>query len=667
MLKIKKIVLHNFGPYYGTHEIVIPQEDGVTIVWGSNGFGKTTIMNSFSYVMWGNIYNQKKQRVSPHKYVNSNVLDSVGDRNMSVELCISYDGVDYSLYRGLNRRSGDGTSIQDYEHVFSVKNNNNVLSSKEREDLLNRAFPERISRFYLFDGELLAEYEDLLDEEDETGKKIKSAIEDILGVPILENARDNLGVIESSLNKELSTVGKKNERTKEISKSLEANEEKKEHLLQSRKDLETDIQTYELQKQEVEEQMKNSQTFRSLMSKRDEIAEDVSNLEDKIKNILQDDVSRIMKDAWKSMLSPVISELNEQLRNKVVELQQKHDKSKVAKGVYEFIAKSLEKSPCHCPICENEISKETISKIYAKCTQDAANYLSSEEQSLLDETNRNISYLKSLSIVSKKDEAKTVFKTLESYKDELELKRVKLDDATHSLMKISASYDEEEIKELPHKLVTCVKIIEERKRSLSEISIDLQSCDRAIEICKNQIMRMMSNNDEIELLAKRVEFVSKLHNALKDCISTFRDRLKENVEKDATAIFKSISHNTEYDHLSINENYGLEIKFRDNTSVSNRSAGYAQVVAISLIGALQKNAPIGGPIFMDSTFQRIDSIHKQNTIAFLPKFGRQVIVLAYHDEMGDENTLRHTLGTKLLSEYELKQEEGSTKTTINLK
>ena len=667
MLKIKKIVLHNFGPYYGTHEIVIPQEDGVTIVWGSNGFGKTTIMNSFSYVMWGNIYNQKKQRVSPHKYVNSNVLDSLDDRNMSVELFISYDGVDYSLYRGLNRQGGDGTSIQDYEHVFSVKNNNNVLSSKEREDLLNRAFPERISRFYLFDGELLAEYEDLLDEEDETGKKIKSAIEDILGVPILENARDNLGVIESSLNKELSAVGKKNERTKEISKSLEANEERKEHLLQSRKDLEADIQAYEIQKQEVEEAMKNSQTFSSLMSKRDEIAEDVSTLEVKIKHILEDDVSRIMKDAWKSILFPVISDLKKQLKNRVAELQQKHDKSKVTKEVYEFLIKSLDESPSHCPICESEISDGIKSKVYAKFTQDASDYLSSEEQSLLDETNREILYLDSLSIVRKKDEAKTVFKTLDSYKDELELKRVKLDEATRSLEKISTSYEEVEIKELPHKLATCVKIIEERKRSLSEISIELQSCDGAIEKCKNQILRMMSNNNEIELLAKRVEFVSNLHNALKDCISTFRDRLKENVEKDATAIFRSISHNLEYDHLSINENYGLEIKFKDNTSVSNRSAGYAQVVAISLIGALQKNAPIGGPIFMDSTFQRIDSIHKQNTIAFLPKFGRQVIVLAYHEEMGNEDTLRSTLGSKLLSEYELKQEEGSTKTTINRK
>ena len=55
--------------------------------------------------------------------------------------------------------------------------------------------------------------------------------------------------------------------------------------------------------------------------------------------------------------------------------------------------------------------------------------------------------------------------------------------------------------------------------------------------------------------------------------------------------FKKISHQKEFDHLIINENYGLEIGKSDGSIVPNRSSGYEQVVAISLISALHKNAP----------------------------------------------------------------------------
>ena len=60
--------------------------------------------------------------------------------------------------------------------------------------------------------------------------------------------------------------------------------------------------------------------------------------------------------------------------------------------------------------------------------------------------------------------------------------------------------------------------------------------------------------------------------------------------------------------------FGLHIIKADGTAVPNRSSGYEQVVAIALISALHKNAPIAGPVFLDSTFQRVDSLHKMKTL-----------------------------------------------------
>lgn len=62
------------------------------------------------------------------------------------------------------------------------------------------------------------------------------------------------------------------------------------------------------------------------------------------------------------------------------------------------------------------------------------------------------------------------------------------------------------------------------------------------------------------------------------------------------------SNDPDYVSLKINENYGLSMVHVSGELVPLRSAGFEHVVALSLIGALHKNAPLRGPIIMDSPF-----------------------------------------------------------------
>ncbi len=81
------------------------------------------------------------------------------------------------------------------------------------------------------------------------------------------------------------------------------------------------------------------------------------------------------------------------------------------------------------------------------------------------------------------------------------------------------------------------------------------------------------------------------------------------VEKDATNLFKRLISEPDYAGLNINESYGLTIMHKDKQAIPVRSAGAEHIVALSLMGALQKNAPLRGPIIMDSPFGRLDEIH----------------------------------------------------------
>ena len=111
-------------------------------------------------------------------------------------------------------------------------------------------------------------------------------------------------------------------------------------------------------------------------------------------------------------------------------------------------------------------------------------------------------------------------------------------------------------------------------------------------------------------------------------------------------LFLLICSDPDYTSLKINDNYGLDIVHRSGRIVPQRSAGYEHIVALSLIGALHKNAPMNGPVIMDSPFGRLSKTHKENVIKALPKMAEQVVLLAYSGEI-DAQTARLTLGSDL--------------------
>lgn len=143
-----------------------------------------------------------------------------------------------------------------------------------------------------------------------------------------------------------------------------------------------------------------------------------------------------------------------------------------------------------------------------------------------------------------------------------------------------------------------------------------------------------------------------IYKIFEQAIDLFRSNLKKNVEKDATELFKKLSAEKDYEKLSINDSYGLSIINSSGVEAPNRSAGYEHIVALSLIGALHKNAPLKGPIIMDSPFGRLDPENKRNMCSVLPDLADQVILLMYDDEI-DSELIRDILKSNLLVEHNL--------------
>ena len=90
-----------------------------------------------------------------------------------------------------------------------------------------------------------------------------------------------------------------------------------------------------------------------------------------------------------------------------------------------------------------------------------------------------------------------------------------------------------------------------------------------------------------------------------------------------------------FDHLEINNSYGLNLIIEGKKVA--RSAGAEQIVALSLIEALNYHGRRKGPMLMDTPAGRLDKSHRENVMNYLPTVVTQLAFFAHSGELTDSD------------------------------
>lgn len=649
MLRFNKITIQNFGPYYGTQEIILMPKDGVSFVWGLNGFGKTSFLNAVRYALWGSLANSKHANRPIVKFINRKAIAE--GKNMMVRLDCDYNGKRCVIIRLLERNQlTDGTKNEDYAYSLSVLLDAQTLSQDEAEKFLSTALPTNISRFYLFDAELLDQYESLI-EENNDNTELKLEIENILGLPILYGARKCLsgnGSISSVLEKEYERVSKEDDKNTKNLKSYESNKKRKEQLESEISELTMDLKKLYAAQQDLEDTLQENKQFRYLVEKESEIKAKIEALTDALEEERQK-VSKAMETLWTAFFDVTIQQVINEKNQELNDLQAKADDSQEESLLLGLIGLLEHRNASECPICSNTLTSKHLDSLKAKIKTTSSSLNTRLEISKLKDQ------ILSLSNMKEKKSISDIISLVEGYSkifDNINALNFEIEDIKSKKKSFHTTVTDAEIIKIVKEHSDVSRQIAEGETGLSKAQEELEKTKLNIEKLRN----LISNNGGKAV--KRVEsqrhFVEQLESILSDSVAWFRDDLKSRVESSASEIFRNISHNKDYIGLQINDNYGLEIVKADGEFAPNRSEGYEQVVAISLIAALHKNAPIAGPIIMDSTFQRIDGLHKKATLMELPNMAKQIIVLAYPEEV-NKSDATNLLGAHYLQDFHLEQ------------
>ncbi|NLK72607.1 MAG: AAA family ATPase [Clostridiales bacterium] len=652
MLEFVELKITNFGPYKDTQ--VIKFDKGVTIIWGDNGRGKTILLNAFRYALLGIVKERSKQKKNNLISLCNWENIEQGIYEFSVQLSFKYNGEPYELRRKFQLRPGivEPKSDNDFEEEVFLQKSNSIVSQNELRQQLTKIMPEQVSRFFLFDGELLSEYEDLLDNNRAISSKIKDSIEKILGVPILINALNDVNAEYEKINKQYLKIANKNESNSQIIGALESANVKLSHLQRSynlyTKEKETEIQ----RKKIIEVELSRTERVRAQIENKNKLLQEInSNEERRIQ--LQATLKEYSKDAWLVLLNPIVKEKLLMIDKEIKSLEHKQYKEANITNEIKKLSQAIHSNLC--PTCHRDLEEENKLEINnkIKLLKETVIEFTDSEKSRLEYLQRNKTILRAQEVQNIKE----LINNLNSQIDDL---TVKIIDSKGKVNEINQSIGKpdqyETIANLNNDHAIIINNIRVLDDTITRIDRDIAETNSNINILTKKIDNTRIDNELQNILTLK-ESVLSLRDLFKDGISIYRDKLREKVQLDASMLFRRISHEKDFVDLVINDNYGLNILYRDGKENVNRSAGYEHIIAISLIGALQQNAPLSGPIVMDSPFGRLDEVHSKNISAALGSLSHQVILLAYEGEI-DVQFARHTLGSGLSNEYKLERISG---------
>lgn len=157
-MRLISIELENFRTYQGRQKITFPQdpERNVTVIYGTNGGGKTTLLNAFTWGMYeflSDDVENKEQLVNNSVWATANEGDLV---SASVTLEFEHNDKIYTakrLTQAVKRGPTQPTPHPELMLWVRQKDGSTVNIPNNPGIQLNKILPQRLSKFFFVNGE----------------------------------------------------------------------------------------------------------------------------------------------------------------------------------------------------------------------------------------------------------------------------------------------------------------------------------------------------------------------------------------------------------------------------------------------------------------------------------------------------------------------------------
>lgn len=641
-MQIERVEMVNWRPFHGLHAVELATESGKPYVWihANNMRGKTSIINAIRWCLYGDTLDSGHKRPD-HINLNKAAI-SRGDFKMSVKMEFTHEGRLFVLERQVQWRSSP-TSDAGKEERVDLRENGMIQPADAIAVRLQTILPPDISQFFLFDGEMIREFEERL-HASHGADFVRHAISLVVGVPALKRGAEDLESLKTKTEAEANRLLKAQKKNAELADNLERNRVSLEATKADLEKLEREEERLEADRADTATQLRRLQDVAQRVRERDLLEDEADRLKDELEELHRQSAALLQESWWAAATSKI------EIAQDAIE--QQHDQALTRQANARAIRRQIEEIEVTlqrglCSLCGQSLGTEFRAKVEAEL-EALRSSLASAAQGSPDE-GPTASLLHGL----KAFRGRPLRTLIDSAKraSQLELDIFERRTRIHEINEVIKASDAEDAARLQRQLEALTADLATTRQLRRQAQEKRSALENQRNTLRQQLLKVPDIGDRV---TRKLRLLSALESTFSAAVARFRDSVRANVESQAQVLFKVLTTEPEFQGISVSEDYEVRILDATGSPVAP-SAAAQQVSALALIGGLKAAAVREGPLVIDTPLARFDIGHRDRVLDTLPRMGGQVVLLLHPGEF-DRARYIDRLGGRVSRELTLKRE-----------
>ncbi|MGK4305193.1 DNA sulfur modification protein DndD [Shewanella xiamenensis] len=629
-MKFRKLSIENYKSFQFPTEIHFPDSENgksIFLIGGMNGAGKTSIMESINYCLYGGKADEIFRAINRKEIAKGNAAVSF---ELTAELD---DGSELIVKRSWSAGVIESPKAKDLnERLVVVKDGKRVSVQNQQmwQDFIRATVPPGITQFFFFDGEKIQE----IAADDHSEVRLKSSLEAALGIQNINQLSSDLLYLKQEERKGFVEISDEDLTFKES--ELKKEQAKYTRLNRDRDEIKEDLTAFKEQYDEAKKRFQatfnrdpeSRDAIREAEKRRIQTSNRLGQLENEIRGLCE-------KSLPFSLLGGFFDGIRQQIENERESLQGEAIKEHAEELAKKIVRVVEEPEPIYNERLSDEKMVELEKRIF--------NLLREGDAQAATDKLLNLSDRDAARILQKIEELENsdvfLIKPLVEEKQELEVELKKIESSLNSG---SATESEQELfGQLQEEMESCATQIGRKTEQLRILEEDILSLEKKVREIEIEIEKLYEKHN---VSKEKSDFINEC-DAIAGLLNQFIVRMRKSkvhlLQEKTFEMYKLLSSKSGLiKDITIDEkSYEVKISDRNGHEIkkSGLSAGEKEVFALSLLWGLSQTSQLNLPIIIDTPLSRLDSTHRDNIIRnYFPNAGDQVIILSTDTEI-DEN------------------------------
>jgi DNA sulfur modification protein DndD len=624
-MRLTSIKLCNFRSFYGkTPEIILANGDirNTTMIYGSNGAGKTSILNGFTWVLYEKFsaaFASTEQLVNKRAIAESQPGQPV---ECSVEIGWEHENIRYRAKRGCRVYKNQSDLIETGKTQLTMwlagDDGQWKIPNQFPEEIITQILPLSLHQYFFFDGERIEEIV-----RSHNKAEIAEAIRIFLGVEVIELSIKHLKEAKKSLETEFKNIG--DSETKQLLTNQQKQELEIETINKRQTEINQELEYQQVFKKEVSNKLRELSAVKELQEKRQNLESQRNSLRSELKKT-RENLKKVISARGYTVL---LTETTAKFREIFTDLKKRGE---LTAGISrEFVNDLLNTGRC---ICGADLREGTHTHFHVKNLMRKAGSSTVEETAIrmsaqVDEIDKQA--------VAFWEEADREQLRIQQLRENLNQVELELTTIEEQLRKDP----NEEISNLQKRLDEIESKIDELNREQGANHQELSHLKISMDTLIKQISKQKQNEEKQSLAQRRINATQDAIERLSEVKNRQENQFRLQLEQRVQEIFSEISFTPYIPKIS--ENY--ELSLVENTTGIEApvaaSTGENQILSLSFIASIidkvrdwsekkkMMMVPDSStfPIVMDSPFGSLDANSRRHIARTIPKLANQLVVL----------------------------------------